>query len=62
MNADDLSELKTAIDQLRHENLPIQAANLERLWTKPKGMVRPESMSLIETDLEALLEAEGQPN
>lgn len=59
LNADDLSELKTAIDQLRRENLPVQAANLERLWTKLKGMVRPESMSRIETDLEALLEAEG---
>ena len=59
LNADDLSELKTAIDQLRRENLPVQAANLERLWTKLKGMVRPESMSRIETDLEALLEVEG---
>ena len=59
LNADDLSELKTAIDQLRRENLPVQADNLERLWLKLKGMVRPESASRIETDLEALLEAEG---
>lgn len=59
LNADDLSELKTAIDHLRRENLPVQAENLERLWVKLKGMVRPESASRIETDLEALLEAEG---
>lgn len=59
LNADDLSELKTAIDQMRRENLPVQADNLERLWVKLKGMVRPESASRIETDLEALLEAEG---
>ncbi len=59
LNADDLSELKTAIDQMRRENLPVQAGNLERLWVKLKGMVRPESASRIETDLEALLEAEG---
>lgn len=59
LNADDLSELKTAIDQLHRENLPVQADNLERLWLKLKGMVRPESASRIETDLEALLEAEG---
>lgn len=44
---------------MRRENLPVQADNLERLWVKLKGMVRPESASRIETDLEALLEAEG---
>ena len=59
LTADDLSELKTAIDQLHRGNLPIQADNLEKLLTKLKGMARPESMSRIETDLEALLEAEG---
>ena len=59
LNADDLSELKMGIDHLRRENLPVQADNLERLWVKLKGMVRPESASRIETDLEALLEAEG---
>ena len=59
LNADDLSELKMGIDHLRRENLPVQADNLERLWVKLKGMVRAESASRIETDLEALLEAEG---
>ena len=59
LNADDLSELKTAIDHLRRENLPVQVENLERLWVKLKGMVRPERASRVETDLEALLEAEG---
>ncbi len=59
LNADDLSELKTAIDHLRRENLPVQADNLERFWIKLKGSIRPESSSRIETDLEALLEAEG---
>lgn len=59
LNADDLSELKIAIDYLRRENLPVQSGNLEHLWVKLKGMVEPENVSRIETDLEALLEAEG---
>lgn len=59
LNADDLSELKTAIDNLRKENLPMQADNLEQLWIKLKGVIRPEIVSRVETDLEALLEAEG---
>lgn len=59
LSADDLSELQMAIDHLKRENLLIQAENLERLWLKLKGVVKPEKVSRVETDLEALIEAEG---
>ena len=59
LSADDLSELQTAIDHLKRENLLIQAENLDRLWLKLKGSIRPEKVLRVETDLEALIEAEG---
>ena len=59
ISAEDLAEMKTAIDLLKKENLVQHAENLDRLWLKIKGRLRPESAASIETDLEALLEAEG---
>lgn len=59
LTAEDLAEMKTAIDILERENLLSHADNLHRLWFKLKGMMRPETANRIETDLEALLEAEG---
>jgi predicted DNA-binding transcriptional regulator YafY len=59
ISAEDLAELKTAIDLLRKENLEHHAENLQTLCLKIKGRMRPESAASIETDLEALLEAEG---
>ena len=59
ISAEDLAEMKTAIEMLRNENLDHYADNLESLWLKIKGRMRPESAASIETDLEALLEAEG---
>jgi len=59
ISAEDLAEMKTAIDLLKKENLTQHAENLDRLWLKIKGRLRPESATRIETDLEALLEAEG---
>jgi predicted DNA-binding transcriptional regulator YafY len=59
ISAEDLAEMKTAIKLLRTENLDHYADNLERLWFKIKGRMRPESAASIETDLEALIEAEG---
>lgn len=59
ISAEDLAEMRTAIDLLKKENLNHHAENLDRLWLKIKGRLRPESAASIETDLEALLEAEG---
>lgn len=59
ITADDLAEMKTAIDYLKSENLSPYADSLDLLWLKLKGMGRPDAAYRIETDLEALLEAEG---
>ena len=59
ISAEDLAEMRTSIDLLRKENLLHHAENLEKLWLKIKGRLRPASAASIETDLEALLEAEG---
>lgn len=59
LTAEDLAEMKTAIDMIKRENMQVHADNLDRLWLKLKGQMRPESANRIETDLEALLEAEG---
>lgn len=58
-SAEDLTELRTAIDILENGNLKTHADNLNRLWLKLKGSVRPEVARRLDTDLEALLEAEG---
>lgn len=57
--AEDLAELRVAIDMLQRDNLDTHANNLHKLWLKLKGVVRPESATRLDTDLEALLEAEG---
>lgn len=59
LTAEDLAEMKTAIDILQRENLISHADNLNRLWLKLKGAMKPQAANRIETDLEALLEAEG---
>lgn len=59
ISAENLAEMKTAIDLLRKEHLVVHANNLEQLWLKIKGRLRPQSAASIETDLEALIEAES---
>jgi len=59
ISAEELAEMKTAIDLLRKEHLVVHADNLEQLWLKIKGRLRPESAASVETDLEVLMEAES---
>ena len=59
ISAENLAEMKTAINLLRKEHLVLHAENMEQLWLKIKGRLRPESAASIETDLEVLLEAES---
>ena len=58
VSVQELAGMKTAIDLLRKEHLIQHAENLENLWLKIKGRLRPESAASIETDLEVLIEAE----
>jgi predicted DNA-binding transcriptional regulator YafY len=59
LTAEDLAEIQTAVDMMKKENLGVHAENLNRTWLKLKGLMRREAVNRIETDLEALLEAEG---
>lgn len=59
VSADDLAELKAAIGLLRKNNLNSYADNLDKLWLKIKASVSQRSKSMVETDLEALLESDG---
>ena len=59
ISAEDLTEMRTAIDLLKKEGLTHHAENLDKLWLKIKGKLHPKTAASIETDLEALLEAEG---
>lgn len=58
-SADDLAQMKMAIDILSAENLSTYANNLQTIWLKMKSTAKTTSLSRIETDLEAILEAEG---
>ena len=58
-SADELADLETAVDLLKRENLPNQAASLEGLAVKLRSLMRPDVRRRVEPDLEALLEAEG---
>lgn len=58
ISAEDLVALRMAIEILQHKNLHHHADSLERIWFQIKGKLKPERASSIETDLEALLDAE----
>ena len=58
-DADELAELQAAITRLRRDNLEEPADILENLAIKIKSIVRADQAAKLETDLEALLEAEG---
>ncbi len=58
-DADELAELQAAITRLRRDNLEEPADILENLAIKIKSIVRADQAVKLETDLEALLEAEG---
>lgn len=59
ISAEDLTEMKTAIERLRKENLEHYADQLDGFWLKIRASLKPDRVARIETDLEALLEAEG---
>lgn len=59
ISAEELAEMKTAIEILKKDNLLTCAGHLEMLWLKIKSHIKQDDVCRIETDLEALLEAEG---
>lgn len=58
-SAEELAALTTAGQMARRDNLPDLSARLDSLATKVKAVLTPKATSRIETDLEALTEAEG---
>ena len=59
LTADELGDIEVAIDLLKRKNLPDQAASLEGVLTKLRAVMSPTMANRVETDLDALLEAEG---
>ncbi len=58
-SADELAQLQSAVELLRHQHLQAQADWLQQLTTKLSGMMRSEVRRRTAADVEALLEAEG---
>jgi predicted DNA-binding transcriptional regulator YafY len=59
VTADELGDLEVAINLLKRDNLQDQAASLESVLAKLRAVMSPNVANRIETDLDALLEAEG---
>jgi predicted DNA-binding transcriptional regulator YafY len=59
VTADELGDLEVAINLLKRDNLLDQAASLESVLTKLRAVMSPNVANRVETDLDALLEAEG---
>jgi predicted DNA-binding transcriptional regulator YafY len=57
VNAEELADLATAVSLLRRENMPAKAASAETVICKIRALQKPPAR--VETDLEALTEAEG---
>ena len=58
-SAEELAELQSATDRMKHENLHLQARILNSVASKIRSLIKPEALRRIEPDLEALMEAEG---
>ena len=59
VSAGELTELASAATSLEHAGLEERAAVVRDLTTKLRATLRPESLARVETDLEALVHAEG---
>ena len=59
VSADELGDMEVAINLLKRDNLLDQAASLEGVLTKLRAVMAPAMANRVETDLDALLEAEG---
>ncbi len=59
VTADELADLEMVVEILKRDNLLDQAGSMEGLLVKLRAIMKPEIANRVETDLEALLEAEG---
>jgi predicted DNA-binding transcriptional regulator YafY len=59
LSADELAALDLAAETMTRSGLTLEAENLEGLREKVLALVPPAHVARIETDLEALLEAQG---
>ena len=59
VTADELGDIEVAINLLKRDNLLDQASSLEGVLTKLRAVMSPTMANRVETDLDALLEAEG---
>ena len=59
LSAEELAQLACAAQALERAGLEDNAAVLRGLGTKLRAMLRPDSLARIESDLEALVHAEG---
>ncbi len=59
VSAEELADLAAGVSLLRHENMLVQAENAERAVSKLRALMRPDALTRVAPDLEALTEAEG---
>jgi len=59
VSAEELADLAAGVSLLRRENMAVQAGNAERAVSKLRALMRPDALTRVAPDLEALTEAEG---
>jgi len=59
VSAEELADLAVGVSLLRRENMLLQADNAERAVSKLRALMRPDALTRVAPDLEALTEAEG---
>lgn len=57
--AEELADLAAGVALLRRENMNVQASNAERAISKLRALMKPDMLTRLAPDLEALTEAEG---
>ena len=59
VSAEELADLAAGVSILRRENMLVQASNAERAISKLRALTKPDVLTRVAPDLEALTEAEG---
>jgi len=59
VSAEEFADLAAGVSLLRRENMLVQAENAERAVSKLRALMKPDTLTRVAPDLEALTEAEG---
>jgi predicted DNA-binding transcriptional regulator YafY len=59
VSAEEFADLAAGVSLLRRENMLVQAENAERAVSKLRALMKPDALTRVAPDLEALTEAEG---